>query len=113
MNNAPFVPARWDWPSAIGQIILRWGYLEYLVTTYLKDRLPDVEYATMKNQPLYHRVQRITRYLDDEGYPQNERDIFADLCARLEPVRELATTSPTDISIVFSMTIRQKSGLRS
>ncbi|MDX2079951.1 MAG: hypothetical protein SFU53_04145 [Terrimicrobiaceae bacterium] len=46
MKIAPLqiLPARWDWPSAIGNFILNFGSLDYLVFVFLKDHLPAAEF---------------------------------------------------------------------
>ncbi len=83
------LPARWDWPSAIGNFMLQCGTVEYFVGVFLKDRLQDDEFEKVKRWHLKDRLSRIEQYMNDERYPVEERAAFEDLVRRLAPMREL------------------------
>src|SRR5882757_3355778 len=83
------MPAHLDWPSAIGNFLLNFGTLDYLVFVFLKDNLPPDEFASLRERPLRERVNRIARHLCDIGRPAEEQTAFAQLLERLEPIREL------------------------
>lgn len=89
MNPAQILPARLDWPSAIGSFLLNFGSLEYFVAVYLKDHLPEVEFEKVKNWHLADRLERIGQYLAEERCGQAEQTGFAAWVARVKPLREL------------------------
>lgn len=89
MNSVPIVPARLDWPSAIGSFLLSFGSLEYFVFAFLKDHLPETEFAKVKDRHLKDRLDRIAEYLREAQRPQNEQDRFAALVARVTPLRAI------------------------
>lgn len=89
MNPVPTVPARWDWPSAIGSFILQCGVMEYFVNVFLTDHLPDGEFDKFKEKSLKDRLTEIERLLNCGKYSEEELVAFVDLIRRLEPMREL------------------------
>lgn len=88
MKPVPIIPARLDWPSAIGSYLLSFGSLEYFVTVYLKDHLPKAEFEKAKEWHLVDRFERIAKLVRDVKQPQAEQDWVA-LVARVTPLREL------------------------
>jgi len=48
MNAVPILPDRLDWPSAIGNFLLNFGTLKYLVFVFLKDHLQPEEFDRVK-----------------------------------------------------------------
>jgi hypothetical protein len=89
MNSIPILPARLDWPSALGHFLLNYGTLDYFVFVFLKDHLSPDEFAKVKEWHFNDRVARIARLLADEEYPVAQQTAFARLLERIRPVREL------------------------
>jgi hypothetical protein len=89
MNSVRILPARLDWPSAIGHFLLNYGTLDYLVFLFLKDHLSGDAFAKARERYLKDRLTRIAKYLKDEKYPADQQTSFARLLERLEPIREL------------------------
>lgn len=88
-NPVPILPARLDWPSAIGNFLLNFGTLEYFVFCFLKDNLNEVEFAKVKEWHLKSRLDRIAQHLREAKRPAKEQQQFGQLVNRLEPLREL------------------------
>src|SRR5436190_7730359 len=89
MNPVPIVPARLDWPSAIGNFLLNFGTLDYFVFCFLKDQLPVEEFGKVKEWHFKDRVERIGQALRESGAPEGEQRQFTQLAGRLESIREL------------------------
>ena len=88
-SSIPILPARLDWPSAIGNFLLNCGMLEYLLNVFLKDHLsPDV-FKRVKEWHFNDRVERIAQFLKVQEYPPEQQTAFARLRDRLEPIRRL------------------------
>jgi hypothetical protein len=83
------MPARLDWPSAIGNFLLHFGTLDYLVSVFLKDHLLPDDFAKIEGRPLKERVSRIAQHLLEAQCPAEQQTAFTRLLERLEPVREL------------------------
>jgi hypothetical protein len=82
-------PARLDWPSAVGNFVLNFSTLDYLVFALLKDNLPPEEFARMRDWHLKDRLSRIAQILADENYPTAKQTAFSSLVTLLDPIREL------------------------
>ena len=80
---------RWTWQFAIGQFILNFGTLEYLVLVFLKDQLQEEAFEGTRNLHLKDRLRAIANHLSDQESPANVQDCFARLVERLDPIREL------------------------
>ncbi len=89
MNPVPILPNRLDWPSAIGNFLLNFGTLEYLVFVFLKDHLRPEEFDRVKDYHLKDRLNRIEQQLKQEGYPMDEQRAFAVLVEAIRPIRDL------------------------
>ena len=89
MSSAPLLPARLDWPSAIGLFLINYGTLDYSAFVFLKDYLPGDEFARVKERSFKDRVEKIGQLLKDAKYPPDEQIGFARLLKRLQPIREL------------------------
>jgi hypothetical protein len=89
MSPVSILPARLDWPSAIGSLLLNFGTLEYFVSIYLNDHLNEHEYSKVKEWHLKDRLTRIARQMEKENRPAADRSAFAQLIKRIEPMREL------------------------
>jgi len=83
------MPARLDWPSAIGNFLLSYGTLDYFVFVFLKDNLPPDEFAKIRNWHLKDRINRIQKHLEESKRPAEQLAEFASMVERLEPIREL------------------------
>jgi hypothetical protein len=83
------LPARLDWPSAIGNFLLNFGTLEYFVFVFLKDSLTPEEFAKVKEWHFKDRLNRIARLLVEGRYPTAKHDEFTQLVERIEQLREL------------------------
>ncbi len=89
MNPISILPERLDWPSAIGNFLLNFGTLEYLVFAFLKDHLQPEEFDRIKEYHLKDRLNRIEQQLKQEGYPMDEQRAFAVLVEAIRPIRDL------------------------
>ena len=89
MNPVPIVSARLDWPSAVGNFLLNYGTLDFLVFCFLKDHLPPEEFAKVKDWHFKDRLGRIAQHLQEAKCPAEQQNEFAQLFRRLEPIREL------------------------
>lgn len=81
--------ARLDWPSAIGNFLLSFGTLEYFVFVFLTDHLPEEEFGKVKDWHLKDRLTRMAAFLKESHRPPADQTAFANLVARVEPMREL------------------------
>jgi len=88
-KTIPIAPARLDWPSMIGNFLLNYGTLDYLVFVFLKDHLSTREFATGREWHFKDRMERIAQHLKDAKYSAKQQSAFAELAKRLEPIREL------------------------
>src|SRR5205085_9794035 len=89
MNLVPIVPARLDWPSTIGNFLLNFGTLDFLVFCFLKDHLSVEEFAKVKGWHFKDRLDRITQHMQEAKNPVEQQQEFAQLVTRLMPLREL------------------------
>jgi len=89
MNPVPILPDRLDWPSAIGNFLLNFGTLEYLVFVFLKDHLRPEEFDRVKEYHLKDRLNLIEQQLKQEGHPPHEQRAFAVLVEAIGPIRDL------------------------
>jgi hypothetical protein len=83
------LPARLDWPSAIGNFLLNFGALEYFVFVFLKDGLTPEEFSKVKEWHFKDRLNRIARLLAERRYPAVTQKEFTQLVERIEQLREL------------------------
>jgi hypothetical protein len=89
MNNVPLLPARLDWPSAIGDFLLKFGTLDYLVFVFLKNTLETAEFVKYKKRHFKDRTLRLAQHFKEMGSPTESQEEFSKLLARLDPVRDL------------------------
>jgi hypothetical protein len=89
MSAVPILPNRLDWPSAIGNFLLNYGTLDWLVFVFLKDHLSPDDFANVKEWHFKDRATRIGQYLKEAKYPVEQQTAFSRLFERLGPVREL------------------------
>ncbi len=89
MYHVPITPARLDWPSAIGNLLLNYGTLDFLVFCFLKDHLSPEEFARVKNWHFKDRLSRIAQHLLEAKCPAGQQNEFDQLLRRLEPIRDL------------------------
>lgn len=87
MNPLHTLPARWDWPSAIGNFILAFGHLDYLVFAFLKNRLSREEFASVRERPFKERLRKIAQVLERDSGSEDLRSEFQALGERLEAMR--------------------------
>jgi len=83
------MPARLDWPSVIGNFLLNYGTLDYLVFVFLKDNLPPDQFKSVRKQHFKDRINRIQKHLEESKRPAEELAAFANMVERLEPIRVL------------------------
>ena len=88
-NAAPIVPGRSDWPSMIGLFLINFGTLDYFVFCFLKDHLSVEEFGKTKEWHFKDRLIRIAQHMQEAKFSQQQQKEFAQLVARLEPIREL------------------------
>lgn len=89
MSAPSIFPARLDWPSVIGNLLLNFGTLDYMVFVYLKDHLPTEEYLKVREWHLKDRFTRIADHLMEAEASEDEQSRFGDLVKRLDPIREI------------------------
>jgi len=89
MKNVPLLPARLDWPSAIGSFLMNFGTLESMVFTYLKNNLADAEYARVRGWHLKDRLTRMREHLSTSDAKAEKLREFDEACKRFDRVREL------------------------
>ena len=89
MNPVPILPARLDWPSAIGNFLLNFGTLDYFVFCFLKDHLSVDEFDKVKEWHFKDRIDRVGQHMQEAKFPAEQQREFAELVTRLEPIREL------------------------
>lgn len=89
INAVPIMPARLDWPSAIGSFLLSFGMLEYFVFVFLKDHIAEDQFDKVKEWHLKDRLDEIAEYLKNENYSPVEQASFEALVGRVAPMREL------------------------
>jgi len=88
MSRTPTLQ-RLGWPSAIGNFLLNFGTLDYLILVFLKDNLEPSEFAQFKERHFEDRAMRLAKHLRDSDYPTERQEEFADLLIRLAPIRDL------------------------
>jgi hypothetical protein len=89
MNSIPILPERLDWSSAIGNFLINFGTLDYLVFCFLKDHLLSEEFGKIKEWHFKDRLNRMGQHLQEAQSPADQQNEFAQLVTRLEPIREL------------------------
>jgi hypothetical protein len=85
----PVVPARLDWPSAIGNFILNYGVLDWRVLVFLEARLPAGEFARIKGKHFQDRIALVKSLVASGQYSDEQRQAFGKIFIRLDPIREL------------------------
>lgn len=85
----PLLPAKRSWAAAIGNFIINFGGLDYLIFDFLEVRLPPKQFAALKDKHFQDRVKRIERYVEQKNCPAETRARSAQFFARLAPLREL------------------------
>jgi hypothetical protein len=86
--TVPVMPARLDWPSMIGNFLLNFGTLDWVLFVFLQDHLSPDEFAEVQKWHFKDLVARIAQYLRDTGYPPVQQAAFVGLVERLEPIRK-------------------------
>lgn len=89
MNPDQKLSARLDWPSAIGNFLLNYGFFDHLVFEFLKDNLPESDFEKTRKLHFKDRLLRIAKYLKDENRSLEQQTNFKDLMARTDVVRVL------------------------
>jgi len=85
----PILPDRLCWSSAIGNFIINFGMLDYLVFEFLELCLPPDQLPKIKDEHFQFRIGRIKEHVSRSGYPAKKKERFKKFFDRLEPVREL------------------------
>ena len=88
-QTAPLMPARLDWPSAVGNFLLNFGTLDMGVLDFLKSILPPEEFAKVRDWHLRDRIKVIMKHLQSGRYSRAQMEAFERFLNRLEPIREL------------------------
>ena len=89
VNSAPILPARLDWPSAIGNFLMNFGALHYLVIEHLNTSLEASEFARYKERPFKDQIMRIAQHLQQNPSAIEKQREFQLLLNRLDAVRTL------------------------
>ena len=88
-ESPPILPARLDWASAIGNFLLNFGALHYIIVELLHNTLSPSEFEWYREKHLQKQVLRIQQQLQDTGYPEEKQAEFARLISRLDSIRRL------------------------
>jgi|SRR6266850_1178979 len=88
-SSVSILPESLDWPSAVGNFVVNFSTLDYLVFVFLKDHLSTNEFAKIQNWHCKDRVNRIAQHLKDAAYPTEQQAEFEQLVERLKPIRDL------------------------
>lgn len=85
----PILPARSDWPSAIGNFILNYGVLDWHLFVFLEKRLPADLFARIRNEHFQERVTRIRKVVGAGDFSEEQKRGFDEFFKRLERIRAL------------------------
>lgn len=85
----PILPARLDWPSAIGNFILNYGALDWHVFVFLERRMPPDQFAKIRSEHFQERVTRVRKLVATGDFSTEQKQAFEQFFTRLESVREL------------------------
>ncbi len=85
----PILPARLDWPSAIGNFILNYGVLDWLMFVFLETRMPPEQFAKIGKEHFQERATRVKRLVATAEFSAEQKQTFEQFFKRLESVREL------------------------
>ena len=85
----PILPARLDWPSAIGNFILNYGALDWHVFVFLERRMPPDQFAKIRNEHFQERLTRMKKFVGAACLSAEQKQAFDRFFARLETIREL------------------------
>jgi predicted nucleotidyltransferase len=88
-RTAPLMPARLDWPSAIGNFLLNFSTLDLSLLDCLESRLAPTEFAKVKEWHFRDRIECLKTHLAGGGYPQATLDNFERVFNRIDLIREL------------------------
>jgi hypothetical protein len=94
VDNVPqhgpsFMPARLDWPSAIGNIILNFGAMDWHLTVFLEKHLPEAKFMAVKNLSFQERAKRVKSVMEKTAEFSRKRSEAKQFFARLEQIRLL------------------------
>src|SRR2546427_12974115 len=85
----PILPARLDWPSAIGNFLLNFGVLDWYIFAFLESQMPAEQFAKIKSEHFQDRITRVKTLVNDRDYPHEQKSAFTKFFPRLDPIREL------------------------
>jgi hypothetical protein len=85
----PVVPARLDWPSAIGTFILNFGVLDWHILVFLEARLPAEEFTRIKGKHFQDRIALVKSLALSAQCSAEQRQAFGKFFIQLNPIREL------------------------
>tara|TARA_R110002096_G_scaffold225239_1_gene414489 strand:+ start:82 stop:609 length:528 start_codon:yes stop_codon:yes gene_type:complete len=89
IEDAMILPARLDWPSAVGNFILEFGSMEWTLLAFLKQHLPMYEFKRVRDLHFKDRMSATSDYLNEEDYPLEVQEAFARFVEDIEPIRKL------------------------
>ena len=85
----PIFPARWDWPSTIGNFILNFSALDVALIEILKRCLPEDKWAALRKRSFQERAERFRDIVVHDSRFDSHRPAFLAFLDRLEPIRDL------------------------
>lgn len=85
----PILLDRRSWSSGIGNFIINFGVLDYLVLEFLELRLSPERFAAIKDKHFQDRITCIVQSVQQQNIPTETRERSACFFARLAPIREL------------------------
>jgi hypothetical protein len=85
----PILPARLDWPSAIGNFLLNFGALDWQLFDFLERRLPPKQFSKTRKEHFQKRVARVKKLVGAGKFSAEQRADFEQFFTRLNSIRDL------------------------
>jgi hypothetical protein len=86
-------PSLTDWSFAVGDFMIKFGCLEYLVNVYLKENLDSTEFANVSKRSLKDRLAKLMSL--HYGRSSAAKAHFQYLLSRIKSIRDLRNRLPT------------------
>lgn len=89
IKDAAIFPGKIDWFSAVGNLILNFGTLEFLLFSFLEKHLDAGEFEGSKKLHFKDRLSIVANCLEKEGLPTADRKQWDRCVNELESLRQL------------------------
>jgi hypothetical protein len=73
----------------LGDFLLGYGMLDYLVTLFLKARIPEREFGKLRERGFKDRLDRMAGVIRDAGAPPKKIKWFDGLARRIDVIRDV------------------------